>query len=120
MLSIQSVQSTNLTLQTISGNFSASISTINPVSTDMAGQIAITTTALTVGAKYATFGFARPYNTAPIMIISPVNSNSASEMGAQKIYITTTRYNFTIHMDQPDSFKPGTFIFNYFVIETKR
>lgn len=117
---LQSVQSTNLTLQTISGNFSASISTINPVSTDMAGQIAITTTALTVGAKYATFGFARPYNTAPIMIISPVNSNSASEMGAQKIYITTTRYNFTIHMDQPDSFKPGTFIFNYFVIETKR
>jgi len=81
-------------------------------STDVAGNISITTTA---AAGSVTITFNKPYTTAPIVTLTPTNSAGATDVS--KVYVTTTTTTFTINYNASPA--AGIHTYSYHVIETQ-
>ena len=64
---------------------------------DLKGQISITTGTSTPAGVIVTLTFARNYQTAPIVILTPANAATANIMVASKIAVTSTTTTFTIN-----------------------
>lgn len=64
---------------------------------DTKGQISITTGTSTPAGIIITLTFARNYQTAPIVILTPANAATAAIMVTSKIAVTSTTTTFTIN-----------------------
>jgi hypothetical protein len=69
-----------------------------------------------------TIAFNKAYTTAPVVILTPADAFTASEMQALQIYVTSSTTNFTLNFGTASTTRIPvslTFNFNYFVIETQ-
>ncbi|MES2590357.1 MAG: H-type lectin domain-containing protein [Bacteroidota bacterium] len=105
---LQSQQSI-VPLLSASGTSAQSLSNAN----DVAGNISFTPNVSVSGS--VTITFSKTYTTAPIVLITPTNGNSANDIS--KVYVSTTTFGFTINFTP--TFDTSAHTFSYFVIETQ-
>lgn len=107
------LQSQQTTAPTIAVGADASAASFSGNATDVAGQISITTKATTgVG---ATITFNKTYNVAPIVVLTPTNSNAAAK--ATSMYVTASTSTFVVNYGTATT-NGQALTYNYYVIET--
>jgi hypothetical protein len=80
---------------------------LNNSNTDLAGTVTLT------ASTTATYTFATPFAFAPIVVVTPTSSPTATGIG--DYWVTSTTMGFTVHCDTISS-PPSSVTFNYHVI----
>jgi hypothetical protein len=104
---LQSQQTTAPVFTSVTVGYSAVLSN----STDVAGNITITTDPTIAGV--VTFTFNKAYSVPPIVVITPTNATAAND----KAWITSTTSSFSVNFSP--NFIPGNRTYSYHVIETQ-
>jgi hypothetical protein len=110
------IQSQQTTLITSAATFSpgwATYSMTGANCTDTAGYFTLTTTGTTAGTFIVTY--INPYNTPPMVVITPAGATAAADM--TKTYISSTANGFTVHFGS--GIAAGIHNYFYHVIETQ-
>ncbi|MDP1801998.1 MAG: hypothetical protein Q8L81_11640 [Bacteroidota bacterium] len=103
---------------TIIGNNNAVATFWNGNSTDVAGIIEIQINASPLPGVQATVTFNKTYNSAPIVVITPMNNfYGAKAVALSDVFVTTSPSGFTINFNTAYPIPISTMYFNYIVIE---
>ncbi len=101
---------------TSASNTGSGVSGAALIGTDVGGNVGFSVTSGSTGGQ-VTVGFAKAYNSAPAVIISPANSATGAIMATLKPYVTSSTSGFVINFAVAGS--ASGLSFNYFVIETQ-
>ncbi len=111
-------QTQQTTGPTIIGNNNAIAAFWNGNSTDVAGIIEIQINASPLPGAQATVTFNQSYNSAPIVVITPMNNfYGAKAVALSDVFVTTSTSGFTINFNIAYPIPSSTMYFNYIVIE---
>lgn len=111
-------QSQQSAAPSIVGNNNASAQFWNGNSTDVTGIIEISIGSSPLPGTQATVTFNKPYNSIPMVIITPMNNNFAAKAIANcEVFVTATTGGFKINFNSAYPLTSTTMYFNYIVME---
>ncbi len=112
------LQSQQSAAPSIVGNNNASAQFWNGNSTDVTGIIEISIGSSPLPGTQATVTFNKPYNSVPMVIITPMNNNYAAKAVANcEVFVTATTGGFKINFNSAYPLTSTTMYFNYIVME---
>jgi hypothetical protein len=87
-------------------------------STDLAGQINLTTAAVTAGANdVVTVSFSNSFGSAPNVLLSPANANAAAISGTAAVYVTSSTTSFKVSVGSAGLASTTNYIWNYVILQ---